>query len=103
MIRVGVRLDDVVDAHAALGGERHVAIELLEVRIDEHRRAGLVARDQVRQASATADLLEQHAALYHPTRWMPRWPRCSACANSSPAAPASCSPAATRRKSSTRS
>src|SRR5690606_32431617 len=68
VIRVRVRLDDVVDAHAALGGERDVAIELLEVRIDEHRRARDVATDQVRQATAVTDLLEEHGArsLAHP-------------------------------------
>jgi hypothetical protein len=60
VIGMRVRLDNVVDAHAALGRHRDVTIELIEVRIDEHRGARIVAPDQVRQEAAGPDLLEQH-------------------------------------------
>jgi hypothetical protein len=64
VIGVGVGLGDVVDSHPTLGRERDVAIELVEVRVDDHAGARDVVADQIRQTSAGTDLLEQHDALY---------------------------------------
>src|SRR5690349_6738437 len=59
---MGVRVDDVAQAKAVLRGERDIAIELVEVRIDDHAGATFVIADQVRQATAASDLFEEHQA-----------------------------------------
>ncbi len=64
VIRVRVRVDDVVDADTVSGEEGERAIDLRQLGIDHHPGAGVAARDQVRAAAAAADLFEDHASVY---------------------------------------
>src|SRR5439155_9850548 len=60
MVSVGVRVDDVVEAQPRPGGEREVAIDLAQLRVDEHRTARLGAAHEIGEAAARAHLLEDH-------------------------------------------
>ena len=60
MVGVGVRVDDVMEAQPRPGGEREVAIDLAQLRVDEHRTARLGAAHEIGEAAARAHLLEDH-------------------------------------------
>src|SRR5215831_5366793 len=60
MIRMCVRVDDVVHAHALTRGNAEIAVDLADFGIDDRGRAGLAAGDEVRLASACRDLFEYH-------------------------------------------
>ncbi len=61
MIRVRVRIDEIADAQAVTRGERDVAVDLAELRINQCRGASLLAANHVRPASAGGDRLEKHS------------------------------------------
>ena len=60
MIRVRMGVDEIVDAQTILGGERHVAVDLAEFRVDQRRGASVLAADQVGAAAAGGDSFEYH-------------------------------------------
>ncbi len=60
MVGVGVRVDDVVEAQPRPGGEREVAVDLAQLRVDEHRTARLGAAHEIGEAAAGAYLFENH-------------------------------------------
>src|SRR5437870_12071334 len=60
MVGVGVRVDDVVEAQPRPGGEREVAVDLTQLRVDEHRTARLGAAHEIGEAASRAHLLEDH-------------------------------------------
>ena len=52
MIRVSMGVDEIADAQPILCGQRDVAVDLAELRVDQRRGAGLLAADQVGPAAA---------------------------------------------------
>jgi hypothetical protein len=60
MIRVRMRIDDVVKPQPVAGRERLIAIDLADLGIDERRRAAVRATDEIGLAAAGRDLFEQH-------------------------------------------
>ena len=68
VIRVRVRVDDVVDADAGLADERERAIDLRQLGIDHHAGAGLAARDHVRAAAAGCGSPRRSCAGYSAVR-----------------------------------
>src|SRR5580700_3158921 len=63
MIGMSVRINEVVDAQAMLGGQYPVAVELAQFRIDQRRGAGLLAAQQVGAAAPGSYSLENHGRL----------------------------------------
>ena len=61
MIRVRVCIDEIADSQAVARGEREVAVDLAELRINQRRGASLLAADHVRPASAGGSRLEKHS------------------------------------------
>jgi glycine/D-amino acid oxidase-like deaminating enzyme len=60
VVRVGVRIDEVVDSQAVARGEGQVAIDLAQFRVDQRRSAGVLAADQVGLAAAGRHSLQNH-------------------------------------------
>jgi len=60
VIGVGVAVDHVADAEPLLHGEGDVAVDQVERGIDDHSGARLLAADDVGQAAAGPELLEEH-------------------------------------------
>jgi hypothetical protein len=57
---VGVRIDEIPDAHSVVTREGEVAVDLARFRINQHGRAGLGAADEVRPAPTRRNLFEHH-------------------------------------------
>src|SRR5262249_42955822 len=68
VVGVRVRLEDVADREALLGGQAEGLGDAVAARIDDEGLAGLPAADQVRQAAGlfVEYLLEDHWALFYP-------------------------------------
>src|SRR6185312_8460359 len=60
VIRVRVGIEQVAHVQAIVRGETEVAVQLSDLRIDEHRGAGLLAPHQVRLAAAGRNVFEDH-------------------------------------------
>lgn len=60
MIGVRVRVDDVVEAEPRLRRDPEVAVDLAQLRVDEHGAARLGAAHEIRKAAARAYFLEDH-------------------------------------------
>ncbi len=60
MIRVGVRVDDIVDAHPRLRRQGKIMIDLPNFRVDERRDTGLRAAHKIGLAATGGNLLEDH-------------------------------------------
>ena len=60
MIRVRVGIDEVADPQTVARGERDVAVDLAEFRVDQRRGAGLLAADEVGAAAAGGYCFENH-------------------------------------------
>jgi hypothetical protein len=63
MIGMGMGIDDVMDAHARLGGQREIMVDLTDFGIDQRGNARIRAADEIGLASARGDLLENHGPL----------------------------------------
>src|SRR6266403_4566185 len=61
MIRVGMRVDEVMDAQAVARSHRGITIDETDFRIDEDGRTAVAAADQIGLATASAEPLEDHS------------------------------------------
>src|ERR1700752_2379751 len=68
VVGMGVRLEDVADREALLGGEAEILGHAVTAGIDHEGLPGLATADQVREAARlfVEDLLEDHWALFYP-------------------------------------
>ncbi len=60
VVRVSVRVDDMTNAQPVMRGQRNVAIDLAQLRIDQGRRASVWTADQIGSAAPRRNRLEQH-------------------------------------------
>ena len=60
VVGVRVRVDEIMDAQPVAGRAREVTVDLPQLGIDQHCRAGVGAADEIRLAPARGDLLEDH-------------------------------------------
>ena len=63
MIRVSVGVDEIVDPQTVACGQRDVAVDLTELRVDQGGGASLLAADQVGAAAAGGHGFKDHSLL----------------------------------------
>ena len=61
MVGVGMSVDEITETQAVACGQGHVAVDLAERGIDEHRRAGFLATHKVGAAAARGYGFKYHA------------------------------------------
>ena len=61
VICMGMRVDDVMDPHAVAHRRDLIAVDLVNLGIDQRRGTSFLAADQIGLAAAGRDLLEDHA------------------------------------------
>ena len=60
MIRVRMGIDEIPDAQTIPCGQRDVAVDLAELRVDQRRSTGLLAADDIGPAAAGCHCFEYH-------------------------------------------
>ena len=75
VVGMGMAVDHVADAEPLLHGERDVAVDQIERRIDDHPGARLLAAGDVGEAAPGTKLLEEHRRWWsrRASRVKPGW------------------------------